>query len=69
VKKGSYAIVSTRGQEGATKCSRLEVVGYDAESLDREFSVHFRLLGSSKELNQTPFSTTQHFLNCYCRLQ
>ena len=27
-----------------------------------------RLLGSSKELHQTPFGTIQQFLYCYCRV-
>jgi len=31
----------------------LSVVRYAAESLHGEFGVHFRLLGSSKELHQT----------------
>ena len=69
VKHGGHVIVSTFGPEGPTKCSGLEVVRYDAESLHREFGVHFRLLGSSKELHQTPFGTTQQFLYCYCRLE
>ena len=69
VKNGGHVIVSTFGPEGPTKCSGLEVVRYDAESLRREFGVHFRLLGSSKELHQTPFGTTQQFLYCYCRVE
>jgi len=69
VKNGGYVIVSTFGPEGPTKCSGLEVVRYDAESLHQEFGVHFRLLGSSKELHQTPFGTTQQFLYCYCRVE
>jgi SAM-dependent methyltransferase len=69
VKNGGYAIVSTFGPEGPTKCSGLEVVRYDAESLHREFGMRFRLLGSSKELHHTPFGTTQQFLYCYCRVE
>jgi SAM-dependent methyltransferase len=69
VKHGGHVIVSTFGPEGPTKCSGLEVARYDAESLHREFGVHFRLLGSSKELHRTPFGTTQQFLYCYCRLE
>lgn len=69
VKHGGYVIVSTFGPEGPTKCSGLEVVRYDAESLHREFGVKFRLLGSSKEEHQTPFGTTQQFLYCYCRVE
>jgi len=61
VKAGGYAIVSTFGPEGPTKCSGLDVVRYDAESLHREFGEHFRLLKSTKELHQTPFGTIQQF--------
>jgi len=69
VKNGGHVIVSTFGPEGPTKCSGLDVVRYDAESLHKEFGVHFRLLGSSKEFHQTPFGTTQQFLYCYCRIE
>ena len=69
VRKGGHVIVSTFGPEGPTKCSGLEIVRYDADSLHREFGVQFRLLGSSSELHQTPFGTIQQFLYCYCRLE
>lgn len=69
VKQGGHVIISTFGPEGPTKCSGLEVVRYDADSLHREFGIRFRLLGSSKELHQTPFGTIQQFLYCYCRLE
>jgi 2-polyprenyl-3-methyl-5-hydroxy-6-metoxy-1,4-benzoquinol methylase len=69
VKLGGYVIVSTFGPEGPTKCSGLDVVRYDAESLHREFGVHFRLLESTKELHQTPFGTIQQFLYCSCRVE
>jgi hypothetical protein len=51
VKRGGHVIVSTFGPEGPTKCSGLDVVRYDAESLHREFGGHFRMLGSSTELH------------------
>jgi 2-polyprenyl-3-methyl-5-hydroxy-6-metoxy-1,4-benzoquinol methylase len=69
VKQGGHVIVSTFGPEGPTKCSGLNVVRYDSESLHNEFGVHFRLLGSTKELHQTPFGTTQQFLYRYCRVE
>lgn len=69
VRQGGHVIVSTFGPEGPTKCSGLDIVRYDAESLHREFGVHFRLLGSSTELHHTPFGTTQQFLYCYCRVE
>ena len=69
MKAGGYVIVSTFGPEGQTKCSGLDVVRYDAESLHREFGVHFRLVGSSNELHQTPFGTLQQFLYCCCKVE
>jgi Methyltransferase domain len=47
VKRGGNVIVSTFGPEGPTRCSGLDVVRYDAESLHRAFGVHFRMFGSS----------------------
>jgi 2-polyprenyl-3-methyl-5-hydroxy-6-metoxy-1,4-benzoquinol methylase len=68
VKPGGHIIVSTFGPEGPAKCSGLDVMRYDAESLHGEFGGRFRLVESSKELHQTPFGTTQQFLYCYCRI-
>jgi SAM-dependent methyltransferase len=69
VKPGGHVIVSTFGPEGPTKCSGLDVVRYDADSLHREFGISFRLLGSFKELHRTPLGTIQQFLYCFCRVE
>ena len=69
VKAGGHVIVSTFGPEGPTKCSGLEVMRYDAESLHNQFGVHFRLVESSKELHRTPLGGTQQFLYCYCKVE
>ena len=69
VKPGGHVIVSTFGPEGPTKCSGLDVVRYDANSLHNEFGARFRLVESSKEVHQTPFGTTQQFLYCWCRMK
>lgn len=69
VKIGGHVIVGTFGPEGPTKCSGLEVMRYDADSLHDEFGRHFRLVDSSKELHETPFGTTQQFIYCYCRIE
>jgi len=69
VRSGGYVIASTFGPDGPTRCSGLDVVRYDAESLHDEFGARFRLVESSKEVHQTPFGTTQQFLYCYCRVE
>ena len=69
VRSGGYVIVSTFGPDGPTKCSGLDVVRYDADSLHEEFGARFRLVESSKEIHQTPFGTTQQFLYCYCHVE
>lgn len=66
---GGHVIVSTFGPEGPTKCSGLDVVRYDADSLHDEFGSRFQLVDSSKEIHETPFGTTQQFLYCYCRVE
>lgn len=68
VKPEGHIIVSVFGPEGPEKCSGLEVVRYDADSLHGEFGARFRLIESSREVHQTPFGTSQQFLYCYCRL-
>src|SRR5580658_9032510 len=61
VRKGGHVIVSTFGPEGPLRCSGLDVVRYNAESLHHEFGKNFRLVESSEEFHQTPFGTTQQF--------
>jgi 2-polyprenyl-3-methyl-5-hydroxy-6-metoxy-1,4-benzoquinol methylase len=68
VRPGGHVILSTFGPEGPTKCSGLDVMRYDAETLHGEFGGQFRLVESCQELHETPFGTTQQFLYCYCRL-
>jgi 2-polyprenyl-3-methyl-5-hydroxy-6-metoxy-1,4-benzoquinol methylase len=69
VKPGGHVIVSTFGPEGPTKCSGLDVMRYDADSLHGEFGERFRLVESSKEMHHTPFGNTQQFTYCYCRVE
>jgi 2-polyprenyl-3-methyl-5-hydroxy-6-metoxy-1,4-benzoquinol methylase len=67
VRVGGHVIVSTFGPEGPERCSGLEVMRYDAESLHGEFGPRFQMLESSKELHNTPFGSVPQFLYCYCR--
>jgi 2-polyprenyl-3-methyl-5-hydroxy-6-metoxy-1,4-benzoquinol methylase len=69
VKHGGHVIISTFGPEGPDKCSGLDVIKYDADSLHTEFGKTFQLIESSTEIHNTPFGTTQQFLYCYCRME
>ncbi len=69
VRPGGHIIVSTFGPDGPTRCSGLDAMRYDAESLHGEFGARFRLVESSKELHNTPSGTSQQFLYCYFTLE
>jgi 2-polyprenyl-3-methyl-5-hydroxy-6-metoxy-1,4-benzoquinol methylase len=66
---GGFAIVSTFGPEGPTRCSGLDVIRYDSETLHARFGAGFRLIESSKEVHYTPWGGAQQFLYCYCRVE
>ena len=66
VKVGGHVIIGVFGPEGPVKCSGLDAVRYDVNSLQAEFGSRFRLIESVTELHQTPFGTTQQFLySCF----
>lgn len=69
VRRGGHVIVGTFGPQGPQKCSGLDVVRYDAESLHGEFGAKFELVESCSELHTTPWDTTQQFLYCLCRVE
>jgi len=64
VRRGGHVVVGTFGSEGPLKCSGLNVVRYDAESMQEAFGARFLLLESSNEWHRTPFGTMQQFLYC-----
>nr|WP_181243650.1 hypothetical protein [Chamaesiphon polymorphus] len=65
VKPGGHVIIATFGLDGPEKCSGLEIVRYNAGSLQAEFGDRFQLLETRMELHKTPFDTTQQFLYCH----
>lgn len=69
VRPGGHIVMGTFGAEGPTRCSGLNVIRYDAESLRREFGPRFRLLEASTHLHRTPAGTLQQFLYCDFVLQ
>lgn len=69
VRLGGHVIVSTFGPNGPTKCSGLNVMRYDAESLHEEFGRRFRMEQSAQELHRTPWGSAQQFVYCCCKLE
>lgn len=67
LKIGGHIIVASFGLDGPQKCSGLDVVRYDPESMHSEFGDQFKLIKSVAETHETPFGLTQEFVYCYCR--
>ena len=68
LRPGGHIVVATFGEGGPEKCSGLDVVRYNAESLHAEFGSTFQKVGSFEETNVTPWGSEQAFVYCYCRL-
>lgn len=67
LKVSGHMIIASFGLNGPQKCSGLEVVRYDPETMQNEFGGQFRLVNTVRETHQTPFGTTQEFIYCYFR--
>jgi 2-polyprenyl-3-methyl-5-hydroxy-6-metoxy-1,4-benzoquinol methylase len=65
--KNAHVIISTFAEDGATKCSGLDVVRYSVASLQHELGALFTLVHSEEEFHPTPFGTTQKFIYCHFR--
>ena len=61
---GGRVILATFSLEGPTKCSGLDVVRYDAESLSRELGDGFALTTSFTTVHRTPAEREQSFVFC-----
>lgn len=68
LKVGGHIIVASFGENGPQKCSGLDVVRYNPETMHSEFGKNFKLVKSITETHETPFQTTQEFIYCYCRM-
>lgn len=67
VKPGGRVIMSTFGPEGPTRCSGLDVVRYDAASLQTALGAKLRLLGYSMDVHHTPTGMVEQLLTCWFR--
>lgn len=68
VKAGGHIIIATFALDGPEKCSGLDVVRYDAQSLHNAFGEQFKLIWDTKEAHHTPWGSEQQFIYCYCRV-
>lgn len=59
-----YLIIASFTKSGPRKCSGLDIVQYDAESLSREVGEGFRLLRAEAEIHRTPGGAEQAFQYC-----
>jgi len=69
IKTGGHLILSAFGPEGPERCSGLDTMRYDAESLHRELGPGFHLMESSIDWHRTPSGAMQQFLRCHFRLE
>ncbi len=61
LKPGGSAIFATFAPDGPEKCSGLQVVRHDAESIGRELGPDFRLLRTERRDHETPWGALQSF--------
>lgn len=69
LRAGGHVVLGTFAVDGPQKCSGLDVVRYDASSLQREFGPAFRLVKTMDEEHRTPFGTMQPFVYCCFRME
>ena len=67
LKPDGHLIVATFSLDGPTRCSNLDVIRYDSDTLYSTFGAGFEFIESLHENHQTPFGTQQAFTYCYCR--
>ena len=59
---GAYVIMASFAKDGPTKCSGLDIMQYDATSIQHELGNEFLLLENQFETHQTPKGNKQHFI-------
>lgn len=67
LRPGGTVIIATFALDGPPKCSGLDVVRYDEQSILAELSTEFRLQEVCRETHVTPWESEQRFI--YFRLQ
>jgi len=62
LKPEGHFIIATFAEDGALKCSGLNIERYGLEKMRQTIGADFELLQSFREEHHTPFNTTQSFL-------
>lgn len=65
LKHRGHLIIATFAEDGPTQCSGLDTVRYSPTALAAQVGSNFRLVGSTKEVHETPFGTQQSFIYCH----
>jgi ubiquinone/menaquinone biosynthesis C-methylase UbiE len=60
-----HLIIATFASDGPLQCSGLDVMRYDAASLEKFFGKDFSLLSSYSESHITPWTSEQKFVYCH----
>jgi len=69
VAPGGHVLVATFAADGPTRCSGLDIVRYDADSLHAEFGDAFERTRVVHETHHTPWGSDQAFVYCLCRVR
>jgi SAM-dependent methyltransferase len=59
---GGRAIIATFAPDGPERCSGLEIVRYDAESIQAALGTDFQLVEEQREIHRTPAGGEQSFM-------
>ncbi|OGW80299.1 MAG: methyltransferase [Omnitrophica bacterium RIFCSPLOWO2_12_FULL_44_17] len=66
LKKNGHVIIATFDLDGGSlRCSGLDIMRHNAETLQTELGEGFQLVESVKEVHHTPFQTEQKFIYCH----
>ena len=68
LKPNGHFIIATFAEDGALKCSGLNVERYDLEKLRQTLGADFELLQSFREEHRTLFNTMQNFIYAYFQI-
>lgn len=69
LKNEGHFIIATFAEDGALKCSGLDVERYGLEKMQKTIGEGFELVQSFREEHRTPFNTTQSFIYAHFQIK